>query len=436
MPSLSSFVNSSQYVKENLSFPFVAAMKLGTGYTYTAPNFNGVNNATSTDPGLFGWLVYARNNFYSPAKGKTTDTYLIYNTPYDLVGDLNKLTGITHCLITNPGCGGTYGFFEYQGVISGSASGQGSLAALENGQQFLAAINYMAYGGSLVIAGSAAGFNDYITQNDTYFDVVIDRNHVPSIAQWLAQQSYTIGIYPSIAVSGVTGAGYTMADFATLFGNNSYVTGVTVGKRVFNVYGIKNSGNINTNQLQSNTIINYDIPATYDVGGFFARAKNRNESYLTVAGLERSTIINGSIINSIKWTDSLKSILRNNKVNFFVDYNPKFLGSDLVGATASSTVTVNDRIGPANMRAHITEAVDNVALKYVYSINNATLRNQVITEIQTALDVFAPYLDTTQTQITCDGTNNDDNGSSLNIDVVVKPILATESFVVNFSYTQ
>lgn len=434
MPSLSSFVNSTQYSKENLAFPFVAAMKLGTGYTYTAPIFNGVNNATSVDPSLFGWLIYARNTFYTPAKGSTTDHYILYNTPYELVGDLNKLSGITQCLITTPGCGGTYGFFEYG---AGTENGVGHITALENGDQFLAAINYMAYGGSLVIAGNVEGFNDYIKATENYFDVVIDRNHDSTVAKWLAQQQYTIGIYPSIKGSdGLTGSGYTMANFTSLFGNSSYVTGVTIGKRVFNVCGIKNSGDITTNQLLANTQINYTLPATYDVAGFFARSKNRNELYLTVAGLERSTIINGTITNSISWTNSLKTTLRNNKVNFFVDYNPKFLGSDLVGATASDTVTVNDRIGPANMRAHITQAINDVAMKYVYSINNQTLRDQVITEVQTALDTFSPFLDTTKTEITCDATNNDDNGSQLKIDVVVKPILATESFTINFSYSQ
>jgi hypothetical protein len=75
-------------------------------------------------------------------------------------------------------------------------------------------------------------------------------------------------------------------------------------------------------------------------------------------------------------------------------------------------------------------------LKYVFDINNQTTRNQVISEIQTALDPYAPFIDTTQTQIICDNVNNQDNSSTLNVEVVVKPILTTDSFVISVTYTQ
>lgn len=104
--------------------------------------------------------------------------------------------------------------------------------------------------------------------------------------------------------------------------------------------GSRRSANLDTSSLQSNTEITYTIPATGDVGGFFVRAKNRNEQYLTVAGVDRSTVLNGNIINAIDWNDTLKTTLRNNRVNFFVNYNPKFLGADLVGATASSATVI------------------------------------------------------------------------------------------------
>lgn len=92
-------------------------MQLGT--TYAAPTFGGVSGAASTDPGgLFGWLIYARNTFYSPAKETTGDTYLVYTNPQDLVGDLNKLSGVTACLISAPSVGATYGFFVTAGTVN------------------------------------------------------------------------------------------------------------------------------------------------------------------------------------------------------------------------------------------------------------------------------------------------------------------------------
>ena len=427
MPSLSSFVNSSQYTKENLNFPFLTAMKLGTGYV--APSFTGTNGAANNDPGgLFGWLVYSRSTRYTTPKGATTDKYIVYTNPYDLVGDLNKLDGITACLVSATAAGGTFGFFN---VIDTQLSPKAA------GTQFLHAINYLAYGGTLVIAGSQLGFSDYTEDTGNYFDLMVDPFFNSDVASWFIDQPYTMGIYPTIpGADGITGSGYTLANFTTLFGNSAYTTGVTVAGRVFNVCGIKTLTNLDTSSVQENTKITYTIEATNDVAGFFARAKNRNESYLTVAGLDRATVINGNIVNPIDWAGSLKNSLRRNRANFFVNYNPKFLGADLVGATANSAIGVNDRVGPARMRVNLTKDVNTIALKYVFDINNQTTRNQVISEIQTALDPYAPFIDTTETQIICDSSNNTDNSSTLNVEVVVKPILTTDSFVISVTYTQ
>ncbi len=185
-----------------------------------------------------------------------------------------------------------------------------------------------------------------------------------------------------------------------------------------------------------NTKITYKIPAVCDVGGFFTRTKNLNQLYLTVGGIDRSTVLNGNIINPITWDDAIKTTLRSNKVNFFVNYNPKFLGSDLVGATQSASISVNDRIGPSKLRSAMTQAIQNVALKYLFEINNPTTRNQIVTEIQSSFDTFASFIDTTKTQIICDETNNTNNSASLGIRVIVQPILGIESFVIDVVFTQ
>jgi len=428
--SLSSFVNPTIYTRETVGNVCIAGMKLGTGYS--APNFNGQNNSTSNDPGgLFGWLIYARSNtaYYNPAKGTTSDKYIRYTTPTDLVGDLNKLTGVTFCLISDHTVGGTFGFFKQIDATK--------IEPREAGNQFLYAINYMAYGGTLVIAGNTTGFDQYIADTENSFDIVIDKDFEPSVAQWLLSKQYTTGIYASVAgADGQTGNGFTMANFASLFGNSALVTGTTVANRVFNTYGVKAITEQDTSSLVANTKITYKIPAVCDVGGFFTRTKNLNELYLTVGGLDRSTTLNGNIVNPIDWSDTLKTTLRNNRVNFFVNYNPKFLGSDLVGATAGTTVTINDRIGPSKLKSAITQSVENIALKYLFEINNQTIRDQVVTEIQTALDQYSPFLDTTKTQIICDGSNNTDNTSTLAIRVIAQPILGIDSFVIDVVYTQ
>lgn len=214
------------------------------------------------------------------------------------------------------------------------------------------------------------------------------------------------------------------------------VTGVTVANRIFSVYGIKTVSDQDTSSLVANTKIKYQISAVADVGGFFTRTKNLNQLYLTVGGLDRSTVLNGNISNPVDWSSSLKSSLRNNKVNFFVNYNPKFLGSDLVGATASSTISVNDRVGPSRLRSAMTQLIESVALKYLFEVNNATTRNQVVSELQTGFEQFATAIDATKTQIICDETNNTDNSGTLAIRTIVQPILGVESFVINVVFTQ
>lgn len=431
--SLNSFISSNQYSKENLTFPFLAGMVLGTGYV--APSFTGVNGAASNDPGgLFGWLIYSRSQKYATPKGLTTDTYIYYADPFELVLDLNQLSGVTSCLVSATGQGGTHGFF---------LSSTNTLTAQTAGMQFLHAINYLAYGGGLVIAPNTIGLDNYATQQNKTYDVVLDpmtsasANGLPA---WLINQPYTIGIFPTIAGSdGLTGSGNTLANYATLLGNSSLVTGLTVANRIFNVCGIKEK-EFDTTSVQTGTKINYAITAIHDVAGFFARAKSRNETFLTVAGLDRSIPINGNIVNAIDWTNSLRNTLRTNRANFFVNTtsaaSDKFLGSDLVGATANATVTVNDRIGPARLRTTLTKELNDVALRYIFDINNANTRNQVVSAIQNTLDPYSPYLDTTQTQIICSNANNTDNSSSLAIEVIVKPLLSTEAFSINLVYTQ
>ena len=426
MASLSSFVNSSQYSKENFSFPFIAGMKLGSAYSTP---LLGVSGATNNPGGLFGWLIYARTQISSPVKGTTADTYIYYDNPYDFVGDLNLLSGVTNCILYPGLTGSTFSFFYKNSTTT--------ISPVTNGNDFLHALNYFAYGGALVVAGTVGGLSDYILDTGNYFDVVVDQKLDSTVAQWLIDQPYTIGIYPTIADgSGITGAGNTLADFATLFGNASFVTGTTVANRIFNVRGTKTITDLDTSTVANNTKLTYTIQTTNDVAGFFGRAKSRNETYLTVAGLDRATILNGNVTDAIEWTSSLKTYFRNNKVNFFVNYNPKFLGSDLVGATSDSDITADDRVGPSRMRADLTKVINNIGLKYVFDVNNQTTRDQVVSEVQTALDPFAPYLDTSKTQIICDSSNNQNNSSVLRIDLIVQPVLTTESFTINLSYTQ
>lgn len=427
LPTLSSFLSSNQYNREVISAPFVAGMLAGS----TAKGLCFGAEGSTLDPGgLFGWLNYARSNTGlnpSGIVGNTSDTYILYTNPSDLVQDLNKLKGITNCLLSVTSTTGLshtsqFSFFKEDGATN--------LIGITNGIDFIHAINFMAYGGSLVLVGNTSGFDSYLANDvNNKIDVIIDTKSKQEIVDWIKNQKYTIGIFPSIN----EGTGYTLSSTLENVGS-------TNAMRYFSVYGTKTTSgsSISTDSLKASSKLTYSIPAVADVGGFFARAKNLNELYITVAGIDKSRVLNGTISNTIVWNGDLKSKLRKNKVNFFVAYNPIFLGSDLVGITAASSeaaLTNSDRVGPANLYTEIDKTINDIGIKYVFEINNATTRGEVTSEVQTALDRFATFLDTTKTQIICNNTNNVDNSSTLNIQVIVKPIVSIENFVINFTYT-
>lgn len=432
MPSLSSFINSSQYSTESSNIPLIAGMQLGS--TYTSITFNGYCGAAGNDPGgLFGWLTYARSILANPIRGYTTDSYIVYTNPQDMVNDLDLLSGVTSCLLSATGAGGTYGLFQNNGTDLNIVR----IIPRTAGTDFLHAISYLAYGGTLVVVGATTGFQQYYNDSTNYLDVVIGQNATSGLCKWLIGQPYTFGIFPTaVDTNGQTGNSYSIANYGSLFGGATYVTGTTVANRIFNVYGINKYTDIDTTTLLNNSKITYQLPAVSDVGGFFTRSKNKKQQYLTVAGTDLGTVLNGSIINTVDWANSIKDTLRTNRANFFVTYTPSFLGSDLIGATSSSSIGSSDRIGPSQMYTKVYSILNSVGLKYLYQINNAATRSQVSSAIQTQLEPLSPYLDTTKTQIICDASNNTDNSSTLNMSVVIKPIISLNSFGINVSLTQ
>jgi hypothetical protein len=429
MPSLSSFISTNQYNKESTTIPLLGGMQLGS--TYAGVTFNGAGVAITDPGGLFGWLVYSRYTRYSPPKGGTADKYIVYTNPSDLVGDLNKLGSIPKCLISDQNSGGTYGFFENIGVFNNVIR----LKPLQNGQDFLYAIHYLAYGGQLILTGGPQGFDQYQNDTNKSLDVIIDTVGTTSNARWLIDQPNTVGIFPTITVGGLTGAGYTMADFATLLGSTTYLSGTTVANRIFNVCGVKRVNLADTTTLLANSKISYDLSAVSDVGGFFTRSKNRNQLYLTVAGVRLSTVLNGSITNTVDWQDSLKDALRLNRVNFFVNNIPKFLGGDVVGATSGGPVTQEERIGVSKLKSAIGNDLNKIGLKYLFEPNNATTRARVTTEMRTAMNKYSSFVFPASTQIICDSSNNTNDSSTLVMTVVFQPVLSIDSFEVTVSVT-
>jgi hypothetical protein len=432
-PSISQFMPVN--LREAANVVTTAGMVSGgiTGYfRYVPPVFSGDQGASINDPGgLFGWLIYSRNALLASPRGTTADTYILYDNPRSLLADMNRLGGITYCLVSTPTQGGTFGFFlNTSGAISGKTFAT----------DFLHAINYLAYGGQLVLAGTTQGLSNYVLDTNTNINVLIGNTANAQIVNWLKQKPYTIGIFPSGSdVTNQIGAGYTMQNFTSLVGITLATTGSTFSNRVFNVCGVKGVYSITTDLLAPNSSVTaYYLPAIADVAGFYQVASDSNTVLNTLAGIDTSTLLNGTILNPVEWSNAdLKTTLRNNRVNYFLNGTNKFLGQDLMGATLNSaTPTTPERFGPSALQIQVNKDVSDIALKYLFKVNNAVSRSQVVTEIQAYLNGLVNFIDITGSEVICDESNgNVDNSTTLYITVVVKPIISSSEFVVDVTVT-
>jgi hypothetical protein len=436
MPSFTSFTSPNQYTTETPATTSKLNCAYITGFTYQAPTFSG-GNATNNPGNLFGWLIYSKAILSNPASGTTGDTYVYYTNPFDFISDLNLIGNCASSagvLINSDGTANTFGFFINDNTTAVKFSNSGV------GNEFLHVLDYLAYGGNIVIAGTTAGLYSFITNEDQEIDLIMGicgpAGYSAGFARsqnWLKNESpYTVGIFPTTQV----GLGYTNG--ASLLADQAFVSGATVADRVFSVYGQKTRTNLSVPSLLANGTLTYTHALTPDVAGIFTRAKSRNEEFLSVAGSSRGYILNGDVSPAVNWSDStLKNILKTSRVNYVLNFTTKFLGSDLVGCTASSSEPiVDERVGPAQLKTVVKRDVTNIAINYLYEINNETTRTLLVADIENYLTQYASFLDTTQTQITCDTTNNINNSSTLNIFMSLKPLAGNTNFVLNINLTQ
>ena len=120
--------------------------------------------------------------------------------------------------------------------------------------------------------------------------------------------------------------------------------------------------------------------------------------------------------------------------NFYVNYTPKFLGSDLVGATGSaSAVTVSERFGAAYLKRVLTQQITQIGVKYLFELNIQSNRDSVIAEVNSLLDQYAYAMVRSTAQVICDSSNNTDYGTTLTIDLIIQPLLGVDQFVINIT---
>lgn len=422
-PTFNSFVTPSVYSTQNTTNDLYVGFVAGN--TYVVPTFGNAGAcATTVDPGgLFGWLIYSRTSIANPAKGLTSDQYLLYSTPTDFLNDLNALKGVTQCVLSLANSGGTYSFFTRNAATSSNVGS--TITPTTIGADFLHALHALAYGVNLVITGTTGGLENFDLINSSNIEVLMGQTANASLSSYLLDNPYVVGIFPS--------NGYTAANFDLFI--PSGVTNADFTDRIFNIYGNVNY-NISTSTLYANSTMNYTTTPVAHVVGAFANSKNQNQYYLTVAGDNLSVPLNGKISNPISWyTTTKKDIFKKNRVNFYTYVSTPFLGSDLVGATAgtSTSYTSDERIGVANLKNTIEKSVNDILLTYLFNVNNSITRASITTQVELYIESINEYLVPSATIITCDGTNNTDNSSTLTVDITVKPIQSASELVIRVS---
>jgi hypothetical protein len=104
------------------------------------------------------------------------------------------------------------------------------------------------------------------------------------------------------------------------------------------------------------------------------------------------------------------------------------MGSDLVGVTANTAISAEDRIGVSKLKSAIRNDLTQIGMTYLFEPNDAATRSLVTSKIKTAISKYSNFIFTQATQIICDSTNNTDYNSTLTMTVIVQPILALDSF--------
>ena len=427
-PTLNSFISPNYFNTEKTINPLYSAILAGS--TYVPPTFSGISGAASTDPGgLFGWLVYSRTSLANPTKGTTTQSYIEYTNPSDFINDLNNLGGITSCLVASTNGGGTFSFFTYT---------SSDINPLTNGNNFLYALTYLAYGGVLVVAGNTAGLVTYEAETSNKIEILIGQTANSMTARYVEQTPQVFGIFSSTN----DGSGYTAQNFDTLFSSSALVpftAGATVSDRIFNVAGQIQKAKIPMTSLVTGTYLTYTLSAVSEVAGAFTRAKDKRNIYISVGGTDMSIPLNGTVKLPIFWSDtSSKNIYKKNRVNFYSKTGSSyFLGLDVVGATAgtNSSYTTNERIGPSKLKQDIETQVTTILLKYVFSVNNSSTRSSVTSEVTQYIFGLNQFLDPVFTQVTCNGSNNTDNDTTLKVDITIKPLVSTEEYSLTVTAT-
>jgi len=427
MPNFNLFNNLTYdpNTTNSISTAFVAE-----GFTqYTVPTLSERNLPTNDPGGLFGWLLWSRSTLQRPPVGFTYDTYIFYQTKNDFLRDLNAIGNDSEYGLVpyseNPGA--TNCFFY---------SNPGEQIIFPNypvGFDFLHVLNLLSYGGNVLITGTTSGIIDYNNQASisTSVKMLVGQTADAARAKFLETNNYIFGVFPTIN----NGIGLTMAPFDTLFGATTSVQnpqngGATVANRIVNVHGNGNF-NIDTRSWLADSKIEAGVNLTSDMAGSMKTASYGGGGvYQGPAGPDYAP--NGNIsITSLVSNTNTESILRKNRVNYFISVNGnKFLATDLVGATAGlgSTYANKDRIAPNYCLEIIERAYTAEIIRIAMGKQNTPeLRAQITTALYyfyLSLGAISSGIVTPLT-IICDGSNNTDNSTTLRVDITIVPITTT-----------
>ena len=295
--------------------------------------------------------------------------------------------------------------------------------------------NYLQYGGICVVGGTGSTGDYYsptgvltatntplhnknLISLDAIFDTGITASVQAAISVATSRQDCiaVVGNYKKI--TGVPGLNSNYNAQATDFGyatDSPYVAYVA-GRKKF-VAGVGTTVNILESNLSS------------DVAGCMSRSLRDNKIWYSPAGKTRGRIL-GVVSLQQNFSETDSAYIYGGNVNPVMSIAGQ--GTYLMGnkTTYSSTTSPLNRINISVMILYLKKQLLSIAQNYLFEMNDATLRQRMISSSVPVLEEIKAGNGITDYRIVCDETNNTDaviSSGQLVVTVYVKPQYVAET---------
>ena len=341
--------------------------------------------------------------------------YKQYNNPQELLAEFNSA------------------------VLAGTSSGfAGSSVGFTGGTTFdrelHSALNYLEYGGILIVATGATSLN----RTDLEIDSVFCENNTkfPDVINLIGLRQDCIGIIGTTFEydNGSTGS-YPSAYASLGFTGITGISGITAYDDLFfSVIGRKSR-----NRIYGGETAPISILMTSDVAGCFARTDSISFPWFAPAGVNRGKINSYVDLTPPLSETDVSNLLTNSYVNSF----NTLIGSEgvyLLGdRTAETTDTNKKQVGIARLISYIKRSFRPLLDSVLFEINDADTRSRFTASAISIMEFIKTGRGVSSYSVVCDDSNNTQTAIEARqfiIDLSFKPNYSVNEITFRFTINQ